>query len=835
MLAPISAIQGSRFVRPLGSQPPAVSLPISNILELKTESDVEQKFIMPFLAHPSFMNIPASWIRTKDYMIPTEIDKIAGKRSGYIPDYSIWYSGIPVVIIEAKSPEYRIEVGLREAQLYALQINKRYPPNVSPIKFVVSCNGEQIAVAAWDSEVEILKFNCAEIQPGTAILAALTNVLGKDAVEEQARALNAHLARRPFFSVQAFLGAKRNIQLGPNSFGDKLLPSLTRFFGNDSDTTPDEVIDRAYVSSDEITGYDAVLETFLRDTSTQHLGIPLKVIQTSKNKASGITEELSKFSQNPKYFSRVQLIVGAVGSGKSTFIRRYYRRLMTADAERKTRWAFINFNDMAGLDGLPEWISKEFIRTFGEMNGIDVYGHDEANRILAVELNRYDRGPAKALKTIAPVDFQKGRVAEAQKVMSEPIEYAQAIARHFGGELGLGIVVVFDNVDRRSRDEQLAIFGAAQWFKGTTRGLVLMNLRDSTFEAHRDEPPLDAFTNAVNFYIRPPRLWQVVRKRLELLMENLADAGDKYNEFSASSYKIRYPASALGEYLMGIYGALFGRTSPVGAKLEAFVAKDVRSALAMFTNIILSPHIPTTQIASVMMSPENRIDEDRIIRALMRGRYLYYNGNSVYCRNILSPSEQDNRQSNFLYMDLLEFLVRRRKEKIDFSQEGYATVATLVARMGQLGYDDEDALRAINTLATWGLLEPESLVADELRSGDAVKAHASAWVHTRFFVSRVEYLVGCSAALRVSSRELAEDLAQRWSQLPANAEFYAHAKIRLLERLRDYFTAEYERRCRRHAFYREAGYGGRTILAAFESALDHLKGGRKSPFIRKVR
>jgi hypothetical protein len=60
---------------------------VTAVSEFVTESDVEQKLVYPFLVHPSFMNIPADWVRTKEYMEPTEIDKGAGKRHGYIPDY----------------------------------------------------------------------------------------------------------------------------------------------------------------------------------------------------------------------------------------------------------------------------------------------------------------------------------------------------------------------------------------------------------------------------------------------------------------------------------------------------------------------------------------------------------------------------------------------------------------------------------------------------------------------------------------------------------------------------------------------------------------------------
>ena len=105
------------------------------LAELRSESDVEQKLIYPFLTHASYLGIPTNWVRTKDYMTPTQIDKAAGKKHGYFPDYSVWVAGLPLLIVEAKPTDVTVETGLREARLYAGEINKRYPAGVNPIGF----------------------------------------------------------------------------------------------------------------------------------------------------------------------------------------------------------------------------------------------------------------------------------------------------------------------------------------------------------------------------------------------------------------------------------------------------------------------------------------------------------------------------------------------------------------------------------------------------------------------------------------------------------------------------------------------------------------------------
>ncbi len=795
--------------------------------ELKTESDVEQKLIYPFLTHASFVGLPESLIRTKQYMTPTTIDKAAGKRYGYVPDYSIWLSGLPLVVVEAKSPDITVESGLRDAHLYAAEINKRYPPGVNPIGFVLASNGAQFALAEADSETNAFIFAAGEAVPGSAVLQAIKDAIGRSALEKRAKALAAHFQTRGFFAVSNFMGgqARVNRQLGVNEFAEPLFPAITKYFANNSDETPDEVIDRAYVTSDELGSYEGILETYLKDRASHIAGNQLQPIVTSRNTATGISTEVSKFAGNPTYYSRVQLIIGSVGAGKSTFIRRYYRRLMSSDVRERTRWAFLNFNVMPPVSDLQKWIAGSFIDSFAQTNAVDLFELNHIEKIFNVEMKRFEQGANKPLKAADPAEYARRRTSHLEALTQDSSKFAECVARHFSGEKGKGIVILFDNVDKRTREQQLKIFEAAQWFKNITRALVLVNLRDTTFEAHRDEPPLDAFINAINFYVKPPRFAQVIKKRMELLLENFPGEVARTQEYALpSGVKISYPASRLGEYLLGIYLSIFDRgTMQVTQALEALVAKDVRRALGMFGDILVSPHIPTEHIAGITMSGgKNRIQEYRIIRALMRGRYKYYNARSPYVRNILAADPDHERPSNFLNADILEYLIRRRKDKIDLQTEGYARIDTLIKAMGFLGYSENDTFSAVRKLVHWGLIEPESLVIESLTENDVVRVQAAGFMHMRFFINRDEYLVGITTDMNFSSREVAEDIGGIWAAQDGNPDLTLHAKKKVLGRLSNYLTFEYHRRIGRHAFYEEGGWGGRAIVEAVEVAAKHL-------------
>jgi Cdc6-like AAA superfamily ATPase len=372
----------------------------------------------------------------------------------------------------------------------------------------------------------------SDLRPGTDVLAAFKAILNKDEFERRAQELTVKFQSRTFHPVTRLLtSTQRNEQLGINHFAQELFPIITRYFGQEADETPDEIIDRGYVTTDERAEYGSVLETYLKDRARTVASGLLQPISTGRSdNALDLTTEVRKYGRGQRMKDRghriegrVQLIVGAVGSGKSLFIRRFYRRLLPPDLAQKTMWAIINFNnEIRSPTEIREAILRDFIQSFCESNNVNIESLEDLEKLFSHELAAFERGPAKILKNTNQQQYHQQRYLKLKELSDDKEKIVSAIARHYTGERRIGLVVVFDNVDKRSRDVQLAIFEGAQWFKELTRALVIITLRDTTFEAHREEKPLDAFINAVNFYIRPPRFALMLRKRLEIVIENVA-------------------------------------------------------------------------------------------------------------------------------------------------------------------------------------------------------------------------------------------------------------------------------------------------------------------------
>ena len=109
---------------------------------LANESDVEQKFLWPLLTTPSPNGLgyqPVD-IKTKPNIRRLKIDKGHAEKL-YHPDYVVVIAGIPVFIIEAKHPDEDPVAALREARLYAQELNASFPTGINPCNRIVASNG----------------------------------------------------------------------------------------------------------------------------------------------------------------------------------------------------------------------------------------------------------------------------------------------------------------------------------------------------------------------------------------------------------------------------------------------------------------------------------------------------------------------------------------------------------------------------------------------------------------------------------------------------------------------------------------------------------------------
>lgn len=515
-----------------------------------TEADVEMKVVSPLLTNANYLAIPADSINGKTYLAPAALDKRAGKTGGYYPDFSVWELGFAVLIVEAKEPDVPVEAGFREACLYARHLNADYKSGVNPCHFVLACNGKQLAYGAWDtSNCRIVAINALQI--GSNALDALINFCHhRVLVAHAAKCLSAvRLSRstQPYTLAggQALINSKKAF----NSFAAELAPTLRRYFTSATQNNDPEIYQRAYVGSDDITQYDRILESLLKDRLTPRRLLS-EELNPTRAKEPKLAKAIDKYRQERPPEGLLQLITGSVGTGKSLFARRYKELLQPEEQRKSTRWAFIDFNNAPEpIEEAQDWLCEQFVESFHRENpDFDPYANENLTRIFSQDLQRRRGIYDETKKKVSGAEAERTRINDLESWQKDPRRLALGICRHFGRERGDVLVIVMDNVDRLNLSSQLGAFSLSLWFLDQSRAFIILQMRDETYERFKNQKPLDTYKSGVVFHIAAPRFLDVVKRRLELSLEYLAqNSPDTLEYHLTSGMRIRYPNSMLGE------------------------------------------------------------------------------------------------------------------------------------------------------------------------------------------------------------------------------------------------------------------------------------------------
>ncbi len=802
-----------------------VAAAMGPISSTATEGDVETQIVVPLLTRSELLGIPLEEIRSKEGISARDIGKGRKRKVGYVPDYCVYKQSLPILVVEVKSPANDVQTAYAEARLYALEINHSYPANLNPCCRVLATDGKTILAGSWDAEPSI---SClvSDIEVGSNVVDELVSLLGDQALQRLAgpinKALRASDFKRPF--NQGAGQSQILSRIEPNTFSADLAPILRRYFSSRDQTADDEIYSRAYISSNEVTSYDRILESFLKDRLSRNKR--RAEITTTRRKSELITTTIKKFDERRPSSGDIQLVTGGVGVGKSLFARRYKEFLQPPALKKKNRWAFINFNtappDHAHWEN---WVCDSFVQSVLEEGApIDLRDAADQERVFASDLA--DR--RAYYERMDGVQAGRGALEKARDIEQwrlDPLKLTRGIARYLQGDRGDNLVIVFDNVDRRDTVEQLTAFQTALWFMDQTRGLVILQMRDSTFEAFKNEPPLDTYRTGQIFHISPPRFVDVVKRRLELSLEALAEEAPAQVKFQTKSgATISYPKSRAGEFLRGIYIELFQRPSNVSRILEALAGRNVRRALDMFMAIITSGHMPEEIIASVAQGTGMRsFPEYRTLRALMRQDYRFFNHYSGFVANIFNCDSRWQRPSNLLIPEMLFYLISQRKVRGDNGQTGYVALPRLLFELEALGFVRSDVVSGARFCLTKGLIEVETSSSDTIQDRDSVKATASGWAHMRLLSSRIEYLAAVLPTTPINDPKFAARIFDLMQMENRSGSLPFHQVVQLVQGLESYLRIQSNELCAHPGYAGRARSGSEYVLDKVQEALTHAR------------
>ncbi|MCG4255620.1 type I restriction endonuclease [Acetobacter senegalensis] len=732
---------------------------IPNTSELSSESDVEQKLVYPFLVaeNPFGLGFKSYEIQTKQNIRKITIGKNSSKKI-YFPDYVIIINGYPVVIIEVKKPHEDVDEAFREARHYAAEINSLWPTGINPVSKIFATDGIRLLAGLSDQSEAVLRMPCSELSPSFENMIKLQNLIGRTSVEREISSLEMKEKPHRYWKPRQLIGGVsiQHEEIERNTFGATLSAEFTHIFNPIAWKDRLEVAKNGYISSRRRERYKDPIDRVIRASR------PISETDATCIEDTSSPKEVIKILGAARPLEhQVLLIIGSVGAGKTTFVDHLQTVALPQDLVDTTVWVRINMNNSpSSSEEIYNWLRNEIVAGCrSAYPQIDFDSLDTIKKVFSVEINIFNKGTGK----LYIGERYNEKLAECiENALLDQHKKTVAYTRYCSTERGKLLIIVMDNCDKRTRNQQLLMFEAAQWLQKEFRSLVILPLRDETYDNHKNEPPLDTALKDLVFRIEPPLFHNLLVRRVQMALNEIKNEGDKVRRYDLpNGFHVEYSDSDKAYYLTSIVKAFFEYDKHVRRLIIGLSGRNVRRALEMFLEFCTSGHISEDQIYRITHSEGEHVPPLHIvIRVLLRMNRRFYDSKHSYIKNVFSIDSKDARPNFFTRLVIMRWLLKKFSQHGGKGLKGYFSIGNIISELSIYGIEADTIRREIEALTQALCIVSEDFRTEQLTDNDLVRLGPAGFVQLDV-INNVDYLSAISEDTWFEDEKTARDIAGR--------------------------------------------------------------------------
>lgn len=659
-----------------------------------SESDVEQKLVLPLLvtSNPDGLGFSKADFKTKPSLRSLAVNKGTSKKL-YVPDYAVILAGRPLLIIEAKRPGEDLAEALREARMYASELNAMYPAGDNPCQRIIVTDGSEIHFCHWDSsDPVVVRTDC--LTPIDIGFSALLDFAGKQTLSQVANAHAQSLRRNTQYVTPIKLmggAAIADAIVGTNSFGANVSVEYKYLFDPKDTRERTRLVENAYVGSERRASHVAPIDRLIRAAIPAHMLDARAIANTLE--PSQLLNEIS-----PNRAGEMCLLIGSVGSGKSTFTD-YLRVLgLSKELGPKLDWANVNLNPAPlSREKIYLWLIAEISKSLAQLHpSLDQDTLDFKRKIFARDIAKAEKGraslfPAGSVQRLEIIsDALQALESNAELTLKRTLE-------HLYRDTGRLLIVVLDNCDKRAQADQLLMFEVAMWLKENMHCMVFLPLRDTTYDNHRNEPPLDTVVKDLVFRIDPPALDQVIQARLDYAVREMRHHQARFHFTTENGMKVDCSRDEVGRYLSSLVASVF-QNSQFKRIITGLAGRNIRKGIEILLEICRSGHIPSAEIFKARTVRGHKFPSHLVMQILMKGNRKYYADASAHLKNLFHSDVKDALPDPFARLAVLRWLQRNQQVPGPSRAKGFHKLELLIADLQGHGFAETSILSAVRDL-----------------------------------------------------------------------------------------------------------------------------------------
>jgi len=502
----------------------------------------------------------------------------------------------------------------------------------------------------------------------------------------------------------------RTAVLNRNYLHSYIVPFIDFIFTDITDSRKIDVLTHCYTYEKAIpsTDEEGIKQLFIDRVPHYAKDDNIKWFKEGANSAGWFEDKCLDVVRKKEQEGALILLLGGIGSGKTTFIHRFYNVIL--GRLFKNMWFYVDFKTAPTTkDKLVEYIYDKIILHFERVYLDDVKS-----------------------------EFEKMGVSFDKKNKETYVSHLLAILRC----MGYSVSIVLDNVDKCDFEVQETIFLNAEHIANKFSVLILLALREESYYRSKLSGVFDAY-HIKKYHISSPDFEKMILKRIDYLL-NLLNKDDKdiskilNKEVSFDSKKTEVIA------FFKIVKESLKQTTPFYKKpithfITCISEGNMRIALEMFSNFLSSGNTKVEEMMEVEKKGERyHIAEYQFLKSVILNNSRYYRGDNSFIMNLFDfNSEYTN--SHFLNLRILNYAFTNRSNQSSLGR-GYLEINKLIQEAEDLFISKDAVIDSLKKLAHFDLIRFDNQSKQDIESAMYFKITATGGYYLVVLVKRFIYL-----------------------------------------------------------------------------------------------
>jgi len=683
-----------------------------------------------------------------------EIHREVHAERGYM-DYTLAIRRRPHIAVEAKREGKPFTLPVTTSKYLKLSGTLMTSPNVKEaidqvrgycdecgIRYAIATNGYAWIVFRAIREDMPWREGSAHIFPSLedieSSFTAFWNLLSYDAI--QAGSLDGEFGttlqapRKMYRVIDRLFNSELPLQR--NRLHAQLHSLIQTIFQDIADQDPVEILESCYVHTASLrivaSDLNAIIvdsiPKFLRDQGTA----PIKQSATDAGEfGEAIAEALTLKS------GQLYLLLGGIGCGKTTFIKRFERE--TGKSLLESNRALLFHLDFLGAQIDPTTTEKNaWLDLLRQIRSNYAKENYETRRNIKKAFIDNVQTLSQTIRAFAmPAGaFEKELSPYLEKWQSETSDYVPRLLRVIQKDRHARIILFIDNVDQLSPSYQAQVFLLAQRMTRSIDALTILSLREESYYTANLQRTFTAFTSR-KFHIASPRFRKLIDNRIRYALDILEQSRGPVDYVLGGGISI--DRAAVAAFLRIIENSIFERNMNIARFIEAICFGNMRQALDMFTLFMTSGATDVDKMLTIhARDGAYYVAFHEFVKSIMLADRKYYKDQASSIMNLFDCGNERNA-SHFTCLRMLKALSLRRAESSREGQ-GYIEIALLLSKSEDVFDNREDFVRSLNRLLARQLVEVNTRSTDSITGASHVRLTSAGWYYLFYLVRSFAYL-----------------------------------------------------------------------------------------------